>query len=381
MGKNSRKRIVLLGCTGSIGSSTLSVVRAHKDLFDIVAVSAHTNEEKLLSIANEFGVSSLALSGKQPLHKAVGYHGQAGLLDMVHDTDADIVINGIAGAAGLKSSVAAIETGKDLGLANKETMVIAGGLIKELASKHGTRILPVDSEHAALFSLLEKTEPCNVRTLLLTASGGAFRDLPAEQLADVTWRDALAHPTWNMGKKITIDSASMANKGLEILEACELFDMPESRVEVVIHPQSCIHGMITTIDGSVYAQMSLPDMRIPIQNALSYPDLIPYPFDRIDFTDLELNLHAPDCNRYPCLALARQAAQTGGIHPLVFNAANEVAVEAFIGEQIGFTDIPRVISYCLDGNWENLLGSFDHIEELDKKARERASEYVRAIYT
>ncbi len=375
------KRIILLGCTGSIGTSTLSVVEAHGQLFSVVAASAHTREEELLKTADVFGIERLALSGSIPEDTRIAYTGEQGLLDMIRDTDADVVVNGIAGAAGLKSSVAALESGKDLALANKETMVIAGGLIRELARKQDKKILPVDSEHAALFSLLENRNPADVQTLILTASGGAFRELPVERLSKVTWRDALPHPTWNMGRKITIDSASMANKGLEILEACELFGVTEERVEVVIHPQSCIHGMVTTVDGSVYAQMSLPDMRTPIQNALSYPTLIPYPFERIDFSALDLSLRKPDEKRYPCLDLAREAARAGGVYPLVFNAANEIAVEAFIHEEIPFTDIPVIIRHCLEGQTENLIGSFEEIEEYDKNAREKALQCIRAVNT
>ena len=374
----TRKRIVLLGCTGSIGISTLSVVRSHPEDFQIAGASAHFKEAELLEAASEFDVEKLALSGAPPSDRRIGYSGRAGLLEMIYDTDADIVVNGIAGSAGLAPSVAALESGKDLALANKETLVMAGKMIKALAGKRGKKILPVDSEHAALFALLERTERSSVEALILTASGGAFRDLPLDRLPDVTWRDALAHPTWNMGRKITIDSASMANKGLEILEACELFGVPENKVRVVIHPQSCIHGMVATVDGSVYAQLSRPDMRIPIQNALSYPSLIDYPNEKIDFKDLHLQFSEPDDSRYPCLELARSAGREGGAYPLVFNAANEVAVEAFIREEIRVTDIPVVIGACLEGEWEKLIVSFDHIDELDRRAREKAFKSVKA---
>ncbi len=375
----NKKRIVLLGCTGSIGMSTLSVVRDHSDSFEIAAASAHTREAELIEAAAEFNIEKLALSGASPENPSIKYSGECGLLELIRDTDADILINGIAGSAGLISSIAALESGTDLALANKETLVMAGGMIKALAKKQGKKILPVDSEHAALFTLLERAEPGSVATLVLTASGGAFRDFPLERLSTVTWRDALAHPTWNMGRKITIDSASMANKGLEIIEACELFGVAENKVEVVIHPQSCIHGMVTTIDGSVYAQMSLPDMRIPIQNALPYPALIEYPNERLDFKDLTLHFSEPDNERYPCLELARAAAREGGAYPLVFNAANEVAVEAFIRGEIRFTEIPAVISSCLEGDWEKLIISFDQIQELDRKARVEASMCIRVV--
>lgn len=375
----NKKRIILLGCTGSIGKSTLNVIRSHEASFQIVGASAHQKESELIKIASEFSIDALALSSGAPESRRIRFYGEEGLLKLVRETEADIVVNGIAGSAGLNSSVAALESGKDLGLANKETLVMAGELIRALAEKHGKKILPVDSEHAALFSLLERLEKGVVDELILTASGGAFREYPVEKLADVTWRDAMAHPTWDMGRKITIDSASMANKGLEVIEACELFGVPEEKVRVVIHPQSCIHGMVTTIDGSVYAQMSLPDMRIPIQNALSYPALIEYPHERIDFKDLILTFSEPDNNRYPCLELARFSAREGGAYPLVFNAVNEVAVGAFVRGDIRFTDIPSVINTCLERNWEQVLVSFDQIEEIDRKARDDASLCIRAM--
>jgi 1-deoxy-D-xylulose-5-phosphate reductoisomerase len=374
----NKKRVILLGCTGSIGTSTLSVIRGHSNRFQIVGASAHRREAELIETASEFNIEKLALSGAPPQDQRIQYRGEEGLLEMIRDTEADVLVNGVAGSAGLKSSIAALEAGKDLALANKETLVMAGDLIKGLAKKQGKKILPVDSEHAALFSLLERTEAGSVEALILTASGGAFRDLPITQLPDVSWRDALAHPTWNMGRKITIDSASMANKGLEIIEACELFGVPESKVRVVIHPQSCVHGMVTTVDGSVYAQMSNPDMRIPIQNALSYPSLINYPNEKLNFENLNLQFFEPDNARYPCLELARMAAREGGAYPLVFNAANEAAVEAFIREEIRFTDIPIVIGSCLEGEWEKLITSFDQIQELDRRARDEASVSIRA---
>ncbi|MBT3274273.1 MAG: 1-deoxy-D-xylulose-5-phosphate reductoisomerase, partial [Spirochaetales bacterium] len=225
----------------------------------------------------------------------------------------------------------------------------------------------------------KKADPATITSLILTASGGAFRDYPISKLDTVTWQDALAHPTWDMGTKITIDSASMANKGLEVIEACELFDIPEDKVQVVIHPQSCVHGMIATLDGSFYAQLSRPDMRIPIQNALSYPEMLDYPEEKLTFDNMTLDFKKPDFERYPCLTLAREAAGKGGPYCLAYNAANEVAVEAFITERIRFTQIPRVISSCLDGDWGNLLGSLEQILDLDQQVRTRATSMIQEM--
>lgn len=373
------RKITLLGATGSIGTSTASIVKEHRDKFEISAASAHQNEQQLLDLADDLGIPTLALSGSEPESDRIAYCGSEGLLEMIRDTDADIVVNGIAGAQGLMPSVAALESGKDLALANKETLVMAGQLVRGIADRRGRKIIPVDSEHAALFELSEKITEKEVMTLILTASGGAFRTLPLDRLQEVTWKDALAHPTWDMGVKITIDSASMANKGLEVIEACELFDVPEDKVQVVIHPQSCVHGMVRTREGSFYAQMSIPDMRIPIQNALSYPELINYPFETLTFADLHLDFNDPDALRYPCLELARHAARHGGAYPIVYNAANEVAVEAFIQGNIKFTDIPTVIEGCLDGEWVNLLSSLDQVLEIDLTARARAESIYKRM--
>ncbi len=373
------RKIVLLGATGSIGRNALSVIGAHPNVFELVAASAHHNEQGLLKIANDFRLKTLALSGAEAVDLRITHHGPEGLLNMVRDMDADIVVNGIAGSEGLLPSVAALESGKDLALANKETLVMAGTLIRELSTRNSCRLIPVDSEHAALFALKQKVMDSDIEQLVLTASGGAFRTLSTDALPTVTWRDALAHPTWDMGAKITIDSASMANKGLEVIEACELFDVEEKTVKVVIHPQCCVHGMVSTRDGSFYAQMSLPDMRVPIQNALSYPDLIDNPFPRLSFSDLHLDFAEPEPDRYPCLRHARSAARYGGGYPLVYNAANEIAVDGFVREKIRFTEIPILIEACLDGDWGNLLVSFDQIKELDLTARKKAESILQTM--
>ena len=374
----STKRVIILGATGSIGDSTLSVVKAHPDRYTIAAMHAHTQGGRLISLAKELAVRVLCLSEEAGgSTEGVQYRGEKELLTMIRDVDADIVVNGIAGAKGLMPSVAAIESGKTLALANKETMVMAGGLVNELSIRTGAQIIPVDSEHSALFSLRRNLAVDVVEEMTLTASGGAFRDLPLEDLETVTWRDALAHPTWQMGRKITIDSASMANKGLEIIEACELFHIKEELVRVLIHPQSYVHGLISTACGNIYALLSEPDMRIPIQKALSFPDSIYYPFGRLDLAGKSLTFQDPDPMRYPCLELARGAARTGGAYPLVFNAANEVAVQAFIDGEIGFMEIPRIIEKCLAVGWDNLLVSFEQVQQQDSKARAYANAFIR----
>ncbi|MAG13102.1 MAG: 1-deoxy-D-xylulose-5-phosphate reductoisomerase [Spirochaetales bacterium] len=370
------KRLIILGSTGSIGTSTLSVVEAHQNLFRVVGLHAHTKKDELVRIGKSLGVKHLALSALPGPCEDVQYCGEDGLLSMISELDADIVVNGIAGAKGLMPSVAAIESGKDLALANKETIVMAGGLIRELSARKNVEIIPVDSEHAAVFSLRERIPMQNITEVVLTASGGAFRELPIKRLSTVKWQDALAHPTWEMGTKITIDSATMANKGLEIIEACELFQITEDRVRVLIHPQSCVHAMVSTIDGNMYAQLSQPDMRIPIQNALTYPAAANYMFDRLNLAGMNLSFQNPDANRYPCLGLARLAARSGGAYSIVYNAANEVAVQAFINGKIGFLDIPSIIKNCLDASWDNLLVSFEHVLDQDQKARKYAKTFA-----
>ena len=366
------KRIILLGATGSIGSSTIDVVRAHPKRFSFAALSAHTDIENLDRLATEFKVGVTAVSGSSSPSEGGCFSGDAGLVEMIHTTEADVVVNGIMGAAGLRPSIAALESGKDLALANKESIVMSGQLIRKLASKHGRAIIPVDSEHSALFFLLERMPPNSVEKLILTASGGAFRDLSFEELSDVTVEDALAHPTWDMGAKITVDSATMANKGLELIEASYLFDVPAADIEVLIHRQSIVHAMLRSVDGSFYAQMSRPDMRIPIQHALSYPDEIPSPFGRFQLEGKTLTFEAPDARKYRALELARQALNESGAHPIVFNAANEIAVGAFMKGAVKLPGISDVIEDCLVASWPNLVTSFEQVFDIDRSARKKA---------
>ncbi len=371
------KKIIILGCTGSIGHSAIKVIRRFRDNFTITGLSAHTNERQLLSIADEFHVKNLALSGCVPDSSSIKYYKESGLLEMIEDTDADIVLNGISGAAGLMPSVSAVSSCKDLALANKETIVMAGPLIRELAVEKGCRILPVDSEHSAIFNLLKNIPLKNIEEIIITASGGAFRNTPYKKLQHATLEDALKHPTWNMGKKITIDSATMANKGLEIIEAHQLFSIAVSKIKVTIHPQSYVHSLIRTIDGSLYTQISLPDMQIPIQNALTYPELFTFGSDRLDFTDLTFNFTSPDTKRYPMLSIGYTAAEKGGAYPLVYNAANEQAVYAFIDGRISFLDISGIVTETLESGWDNLITSFSDVHFLDKNAREKSEAVIK----
>ncbi len=374
------KRIIILGTTGSIGKNTLDIVRSDREEFSIAGLSAHTNETELLKTAEEFGISgSLALTGKETSDQKIGYTGREGLLRMIRETDADIVVNGIAGSSGLMPSVAALENGKHLALANKETIVMAGSLIKKLASEKNLLILPVDSEHSAVFNLLRGRNPKEIAQIILTASGGPFREKPIEEFGRITLEETLKHPTWAMGMKISIDSATMANKGLEVIEANELFDMEGSRIKVLIHPQSMVHSLIRTADGEMYAQISEPDMRMPIQNALTYPEIRHNPYGFLDLADRTLNFYAPDMEKFPMLALAYEVLKLGGGYKIAYNAANEIAVKAFTEGSIGFTDIHRIVEKTLNLDWGDTPGNFESVLETDKKVREAASEMTGDI--
>ena len=373
------KKVIVVGSTGSIGQSAIHIIRQNPELLQAAGLSAHSNKELLLRQAHDCGIANIALTSEQKKSDNFAYIGERGAESLIRNTKADIVLNGISGSAGLGSSIAALESGKDLALANKETVVMAGPLILSLASSAKKKIIPVDSEHSAIFHLLSKTKREAVQEIVLTASGGAFRDLPLENLEQVTYKDALSHPTWNMGNKITVDSATMANKGLEIIEAHELFHFPLDKIKVVIHPQSYVHSLIKTVEGSMYAQISKPDMRIPIQNALTFPEVHESPYGLLDLSDCTFTFQKPEKERFPCLDIARTAAAGGGSYPLCFNASNEAAVAAFAEGRIKFTQIARVILSCLDGDWGNLLISFDQVFEMDQLARRVAGEIIDTL--
>lgn len=366
------KKILLIGATGSIGKQTLDVVARHADEFSMAGMSAHRDETGLLAAAARHPHAVLCLSGNTAMSGSIQYSGHEGLRSLIERTDADIVVNAAAGAAGLLPSLYAIGSGKDLALANKETIVMAGRLVLEAAQKAGRAILPVDSEHSAIFNMVERFGRHHVRGVIITASGGAFRDLPVERLEHVTPQDALSHPTWNMGAKITVDSASMANKGLEVIEAARLFSLSSNEIQVVIHPESRIHSFIRTMDGSLYAQMSRPDMRIPILNALSWPQVMTDSVADMDPSDIQLHFSKPDPRRYPLLVLAYQALDAGEGATAAYNAANEVAVEAFMQGFLRFTDIPSIVARTLELDFPSRLEHLEAVASVDRLAREAA---------
>jgi 1-deoxy-D-xylulose-5-phosphate reductoisomerase len=376
-----KRRVAVLGATGSIGKSALDVLRNGKDDFEVVLLSSHTSAGPLLELARNFPGAILALSGESAKSGntdayKISFRGPAALLKAIAESGADIVVNGISGAAGLAPSLAVLDAGADLALANKETMVMAAPLVKERAAAKQRRIFPVDSEHAAIYNLLRAHGDNNLEEILLTASGGPFRTLPLEKMAAVTPAEALAHPTWSMGPKITVDSSTMANKGLEVIEAAGLFSVPADRVKVVVHPQSIVHSMIRLRDGAVYAQLSRPDMRLPIHQALYGDACVPCPFGRLDFDGLTLGFENPDFRRFPMLALAYRAAEKGGLYPAVYNGANEVAVAAFLKNAAAFLDIPGIVDDVLSRDWKSEEFDLESVLLADHKARLIAGEYI-----
>jgi 1-deoxy-D-xylulose-5-phosphate reductoisomerase len=374
-----RKRVIVVGATGSIGRQTLDVIASKPELFAIVGLSAHRDEEGLRAAAARFPGAALCLSGSAGPQGDILRTGQSGLEELIAETEADIVVNGAAGSGGLRPSLAALSSGKDLALANKESVVMAWPLLEAAALASGAKIIPVDSEHAALFQLVAKVGSSEIDELVITASGGAFRDRNLSELASVTPDEAASHPNWKMGRKITIDSATMANKGLEVIEASRLFGFAPSRVRVLIHPQSLVHALVRTREGSLYAQLSEPDMRVPIQNALTWPDCLPCPFGRLDLAGRTLEFREPQPGRYPLLTLAYEALAAGVGATVAYNAADEVAVAAFEDGLIRYTDIARVVAGTLENAWPSRCADLESIFEVDGAARESARAVVREI--
>jgi 1-deoxy-D-xylulose-5-phosphate reductoisomerase len=382
-----KKKVSVLGSTGSIGKNTLEVIRSLEPSFDIVALACRSSVGELTRQVKEFAPEAVAVAGpldsqeEVELGKLRGtrvYREERGLLQMLTDTDADLVVNGISGAKGLLPSLKTLQRGADLALANKETVVMAGGLVSDLVRRNGSTLLPVDSEHYALFCLLRGRKPEDVQEVILTASGGAFRDLSYEQLRDVRIEDALIHPNWNMGAKITVDSATMANKGLEVIEAHHLFDIPVSAIKVLIHPQSYIHSLIRSSDGFIYAQLSQPDMRLPIQNALTYPGLEPSCLEAFDLTGKSLSFGAVDPHKYRLLSLAYGAAEQAGGYPIAYNAANEVAVDRFLSRDISFLEITQLVEQVLQVDWKVPVEEIEAILQVDREARIKAVEILKS---
>ena len=362
-----KKRIAVLGATGSIGKSALDIISQDKN-FEVVLLSANSNRQKLDELSNQYPDAVCQLVGENG--------GKEKLLTVIQDVHPDITINGISGAAGLEPSLAAINAGSDLALANKETIVMAGYLAINLAKEKGVNIIPVDSEHSAIFHLLQGMNKEQVSEIILTASGGPFRNSSLEEMQKVTVKDALSHPTWNMGPKITIDSASMANKGLEIIEACVFFNTPPEKIKVVIHPQSIVHSMIRLSNGVIYAQLSKPDMRHPIHDALYWPNTTPSTLNPVSFDSLTLEFHKPDLERFPMLSLAWEAAKQGGLYPCAYNAANEAAVAAFLERKIKFMEIPKITEHVLQADWSADSLCLESVLKADTDVRVKVKAFI-----
>lgn len=375
------KRIVILGSTGSVGTNTLDIIAHHPDRFQVTALTAGRNMELLAEQARRFHPRLVCVSD-QALAEEIRRHipsdievayGENGLIRAASHEDADFVVTAILGSRGLKPTLAAIEHGKTIGLANKETLVTAGHIVTRLAAAKGVRLLPIDSEHSAIFQCLNGEDPRHVRKLILTSSGGSFRDLRRDQLTAVTVQDALKHPTWSMGAKITIDSATMMNKGLEVIEARWLFAMPYDRIEVLIHPQSIVHSMVEFTDRSILSQMGTPDMRVPIQYALTYPERADNPSSPLDFATVgELHFRPMDYERFPMLRLAFECGRREGTYPTVLNAANEVAVDYFLKGHISFLAIEEVVAAVIEKHQSSSDPSLEQILIADEWAREAA---------
>ena len=360
------KRVLVLGCTGSIGSQTLDIIRHCPQQFTLAGLSCGTNKAALQKLCDEFHCPGT-------LYSEEGKEGLARLLDVAK---ADIAVNGVAGSAGLEPSVMVLDRGISLALANKETVVMAWDLVKALAQKNNASIIPVDSEHSAVFCLINQAKAHNVSELVITASGGPFRTWSKEELKTVSLSQALKHPTWQMGPKITIDSASLANKGLEVIEAAFLFDVTADQIEVVVHPQSLIHSLVRTNDGELYAQISEPDMKHPILCALNWPDNKACYMEQFDLFDKTMSFFRPRMNDFPLLSYAFECVKFGKCYPIAFNAANEVAVHAFIEKKITYPQIAHIVRSVLDRSWNTRLDSFETVFEADKRARAYASELL-----
>lgn len=362
------KKVLVLGATGSIGTNAIEIIKNLNQDFTLCGVQAHNSKDKLNTIANQFKCPSL-LTCENNTEEAFN--------DFILKTQPDIIVNGIAGAAGLMPSKVALENKIPLALANKETIVMAGSLIKKLAKEKNTPIVPVDSEHSAIFNLVEKIGKENISKIVITASGGPFREYTTEQLSKVTLEQALKHPTWNMGPKITIDSSTLANKGLEVIEAAYLFDVTSEQIQVVVHPQSLVHSLVRTNDGMLYAQISDPDMKHPIYNALTWPNNVPTYLEPFELFDQTMTFFKPRTKDFPMLNYAFECVKIGNGATISFNAANEVAVHAFLNKQISYLSISKIVYEVLQSDWKTEITSFEQVFQLDSKAREIAMEALK----
>ncbi len=386
MSETIKRSIAILGSTGSIGTQTLQVVEEHPDKFEVYAITANTRVDELIQQARKFMPEAVVIAdeSKYPkLKEALSdlpikvYGGYESICQIVESKPIDIVVTAMVGFSGLRPTINAIKAGKAIALANKETMVVAGEMINALAMEYETPILPVDSEHSAIFQCLAGEMQNRVEKLILTASGGPFRTFTKEQLEHVTRQQALKHPNWSMGAKITIDSASMMNKGFEVMEAKWLFGVGAEDIEVVVHPQSVIHSMVQFTDGAIKAQLGTPDMRLPIMYALTYPTRLPSSFERIDWTQLkELTFEKPNLELFPNLRHAYTALAEGGNIPCVVNAANEICVAAFLEERIKFTDMPRLIERAMEKATYILKPTLDDYLETDREIRAMVKEWI-----
>lgn len=384
---NENKRVIaILGSTGSIGTQTLQVVEEHPECFEVYALTANHRVEELIAQARKFNPEAVIIADEtkyERLKEALAdlpikvYTGYESICEIVQSAPIDIVVTAMVGFSGLRPTIEAIKAGKAIALANKETMVVAGELVTRLAAKHNVPILPVDSEHSAIFQCLAGETHNRIEKLILTASGGPFRTFTPAQLENVTKEQALKHPNWSMGAKITIDSATMMNKGFEVMEAKWLFGVEANEIEVVVHPQSVIHSMVQFTDGSIKAQLGTPDMRLPIMYALSYPTRLTSSFERVDFGKLhEMTFEAPDMELFPCLRMAYDALNMGGNMPCVVNAANEVCVEAFLSDRIRFTDMSRIIERAMQSANFVIKPSLDDYIATDAQVRKMAQSWI-----
>jgi 1-deoxy-D-xylulose-5-phosphate reductoisomerase len=384
------RRISLLGATGSIGVNALDVVRRFPELYKVVAMAAGTNVQRLAEQVKEFKPELISVCDETradalrallpPAYHDKIVHGTEGNILVAAFPSADLTLSAIVGAAGLLPTLAAIEAGKDIGLANKETLVMAGRIVMKAVLKNGIRLLPVDSEHSAIFQALEAGRKKDLRKIILTASGGPFRGMSPQQLQYVTREEALNHPNWSMGRKISIDSATMMNKGLEVIEARWLFEVDSEAIEVVVHPQSIVHSLVEYKDGSVLAQLGIPDMRIPISYALSYPARRPLQLQPLNLSECgTLEFFKPDYLSFPALKLAYSALESGGVLPAVLNSANEVAVEAFLSSRISFTQIAETVARTMDIVHKGSEDSLEDILGADKAARREAHRLIEKI--
>ncbi|HWR10899.1 MAG TPA: 1-deoxy-D-xylulose-5-phosphate reductoisomerase [Rectinemataceae bacterium] len=376
------KKVLILGATGSIGRQTIDCVEeANKKTpgrFIVVGLSANRNAAALLEAGSRFPGAKLALSGDDGDEAAsedvsgVGWRGAGAIVSLIRNSNADLAVNGIAGAAGLLASIEALSSGKNLALANKESVVMGYSHLRKLADKNRLSIIPVDSEHAALFQLISRIGSASVRELTITASGGPFRDKSPAELENIGPDEAARHPVWKMGRKISIDSATLANKGLELIEAVRLFGLPEENVKVLVHPESIVHALVRTKDSALYAHLSSPDMRLPINIALHWPEETEAAYGSLDLAGRTLHFEAPDTGRFPMLSLARDAVRIGEAATIAYNAANEIAVEAFEAGTIRFTRIAAVVDATLSHDWAFPVPDIDSIFEADTKARSLA---------